>query len=216
MNNFSLCNSFLMAGLIKVVILVRDFQVGEQREKGLCPCLVSSLQIASPMFPNSNYIQLLSTSIRDGVKWLVNKLKGKMQKPLADLLSTTSLWACSQAKKPTIQVRVGSEQWFDATVSGMLGEGCLMQRWTGSRPRCSSELGSPLLRLPLPRSRSSGRATRIPTRSSGAASPSTSSLHTEMDRWLLLVAGINSIVISNLGDLCALYVMYFVLCCENV
>jgi hypothetical protein len=59
MNNFSLCNPFIMAGLIKVVILVRDFQMGGQREKSLCPCLVSSLLIASPMFPNSNYIQSL-------------------------------------------------------------------------------------------------------------------------------------------------------------
>jgi hypothetical protein len=139
-----------------------------------------------------------------------------MQKPLVDLLSTTSLWACSQARQPTIRVHVGSELWFDATVSGMLGEGRLTQRWTGSRPRCSSELGSPLLRPSPPRSRSSGRATGMPTRSSGAASPSTSLLHIEMDRWLLLVAGINSAVISYLGDLHALYIMYFVLCCENV
>jgi hypothetical protein len=31
------------------------------------------------MFPNSNYMQSLSTSVRDGAEWLVNKLKGKLQ-----------------------------------------------------------------------------------------------------------------------------------------
>jgi hypothetical protein len=106
MNNSGLYNPFIMVGLIKVVILVRDFQMGGgQREKGLCPCLVSSLLITPLMFPNSNYIQSLSTSVGDGAKWLVKKLKGKMQKPLPDLLSTTSLWACSQARQPTTSSR---------------------------------------------------------------------------------------------------------------
>jgi hypothetical protein len=45
----------------------------------------------------------------------------------------------------------------------------------------------------------------------GAASPSMSSLHTEMDRWLLSVAGINFAVIRYLGDLRALYIICFVL-----
>ncbi|KAL5663774.1 hypothetical protein ACJX0J_023882, partial [Zea mays] len=68
-------------------------------------------------------LESLSTNVGDGAKWLVNKLKGKMQKPLADLLNDQ------------IRVRVDSELWFDSTMSGMLGEGRLTRRWTRSRPR---------------------------------------------------------------------------------
>jgi hypothetical protein len=48
MNNFSLCNSFIMAGLIKVVILVRDFQVGGTKGKRLVPlsCLFFADRVA--------------------------------------------------------------------------------------------------------------------------------------------------------------------------
>ncbi|XP_051130646.1 uncharacterized protein At5g01610-like [Andrographis paniculata] len=38
-----------------------------------------------------NDISLLSNSIEGGAKWLVNKLKGKMQKPLPDLLKEYDL-----------------------------------------------------------------------------------------------------------------------------
>lgn len=45
---------------------------------------------------------------------------------------------------------------------------------------------------------------------------SSCSLHAEMDRLLLSVAGINSTPISYVGDLRALCIVCFVLCCENV
>ncbi|PIN22993.1 hypothetical protein CDL12_04303 [Handroanthus impetiginosus] len=38
-----------------------------------------------------NEINSLSTSIEDGAKWLVNKIKGKMQKPLIELLKDYDL-----------------------------------------------------------------------------------------------------------------------------
>ncbi|KAL5648060.1 hypothetical protein ACJX0J_042415, partial [Zea mays] len=68
-------------------------------------------------------LESLSTSVGDGAEWLVNKLKGKMQKPLADLLNDQ------------LQVPVGFELWFDATVSGMLGEGRLTRRWMGFKTK---------------------------------------------------------------------------------
>jgi hypothetical protein len=69
MNNSGLCNSFIMVGLIKVVILVRDFQMGGQREKGLCPCLVSSLLIAPLFLTLTTYSRSRPTSGMERNGW---------------------------------------------------------------------------------------------------------------------------------------------------
>uniref|UniRef100_N1QXF0 Uncharacterized protein n=1 Tax=Aegilops tauschii TaxID=37682 RepID=N1QXF0_AEGTA len=63
-------------------------------------------------------IESLSTSVGDGAKWLVNKLKGKMQKPLAELLQEHDLPA-------GVGYRDGSELRFDTTVAGTLDKGSL-------------------------------------------------------------------------------------------
>ncbi|CAL4938975.1 unnamed protein product [Urochloa decumbens] len=92
-------------------------------------------------------IESLSTSVSDGAKWLVNKLKGKMQKPLPDLLKehglpvglfpreATNYEFAPETRRLTVYIpspcevgyRDGSELRFDATVSGTLGEGRLTE-----------------------------------------------------------------------------------------
>ncbi|CAN6289738.1 unnamed protein product [Urochloa humidicola] len=92
-------------------------------------------------------IESLSTSVGEGAKWLVNKLKGKMQKPLSDLLKehglpvglfpreATNYEFAPETRRLTVYIpspcevgyRDGSELRFDATVSGTLGEGRLTE-----------------------------------------------------------------------------------------
>jgi hypothetical protein len=119
-----------------------------------------------------------------------------------------------------LQVPVGFELWFDATVSGMLGEGRLTRRWMGFKTKVLVWDRVTIVKAVAAKvyftTRIKWSHNGTPMTSSGAASPSMSLLHTEMDKWLLSVAGINSAVISYLGDLCALYIMCFVLRCETV
>ncbi|XP_020199640.1 uncharacterized protein At5g01610 [Aegilops tauschii subsp. strangulata] len=90
-------------------------------------------------------IESLSTSVGDGAKWLVNKLKGKMQKPLAELLQEHDLPAGlfpreatnyefePETRRLTVHIpavcevgyRDGSELRFDTTVAGTLDKGSL-------------------------------------------------------------------------------------------
>ncbi|KAL6645746.1 hypothetical protein ACP70R_017354 [Stipagrostis hirtigluma subsp. patula] len=92
-------------------------------------------------------IESLSTSVGDGAKWLVNKLKGKMQKPLPELLrehglpaglfprEATNYELSPETRRLTVHIpsrcevgyRDGSELRFDATVCGTLGEGRLAE-----------------------------------------------------------------------------------------
>ncbi|KAL6902299.1 hypothetical protein ACP4OV_005175 [Aristida adscensionis] len=86
-------------------------------------------------------IESLSTSVGDGAKWLVNKLKGKMQKPLPELLrehglpaglfprEATNYELSPETRRLTVHIpspcevgyRDGSELRLDATVSATLG-----------------------------------------------------------------------------------------------
>jgi len=92
-------------------------------------------------------VQSLSTSVGEGAKWLVNKLKGKMQKPLPELLKehglpvglfpreATNYELAPETRRLTVYIpspcevgyRDGSELRFDAMVSGTLGEGRLTE-----------------------------------------------------------------------------------------
>ncbi|XP_022742942.1 uncharacterized protein At5g01610-like isoform X2 [Durio zibethinus] len=62
-------------------------------------------------------INSLSTSIEGGAKWLVNKIKGKMQKPLPELLKEYNL--------PIVGYRDSSVLRFFTTVTGYLEKGKL-------------------------------------------------------------------------------------------
>uniref|UniRef100_A0A0D9VT03 DUF538 family protein n=1 Tax=Leersia perrieri TaxID=77586 RepID=A0A0D9VT03_9ORYZ len=90
-------------------------------------------------------IESLSTSVGDGAKWLVNKLKGKMQKPLTELLrehelpeglfprEATNYEFEAETRRLTVHIpapcevgyRDGSVLRFDATVSATLDKGRL-------------------------------------------------------------------------------------------
>lgn len=92
-------------------------------------------------------LQSLSTSVGEGAKWLVNKLKGKMQQPLVDLLKehnlpvglfpreATNYEFAPETRRLTVHIpspsevgyRDGSELRFDATVAGTLGDGRLTE-----------------------------------------------------------------------------------------
>ncbi|CAH2074635.1 unnamed protein product [Thlaspi arvense] len=92
-----------------------------------------------------NDINSLSTSIEGGTKWLVNKFKGTMQKPLPELLNefdlpvgifprdATNYELDEQTKKLTVMIptvcEVGykdsSVLKFTTTVTGILGKGKL-------------------------------------------------------------------------------------------
>ncbi|GJN08148.1 hypothetical protein PR202_ga26041 [Eleusine coracana subsp. coracana] len=87
------------------------------------------------------------SNVGDGAKWLVNKLKGKMQKPLPDLLKehglpvglfpreATNYELDPATQRLTVHIpspcevgyRDGSELRFDATVTGTLGEARLTE-----------------------------------------------------------------------------------------
>uniref|UniRef100_A0A0E0KCJ1 DUF538 family protein n=1 Tax=Oryza punctata TaxID=4537 RepID=A0A0E0KCJ1_ORYPU len=92
-------------------------------------------------------IESLSTSVGEGAKWLVNKLKGKMQKPLPELLrehdlpeglfprEATNYEFSPETRRLTVHIpapcevgyRDGSVLRFDATVSGTLEKGRLAE-----------------------------------------------------------------------------------------
>ncbi|KAF0902261.1 hypothetical protein E2562_014495 [Oryza meyeriana var. granulata] len=92
-------------------------------------------------------IESLSTSVGEGAKWLVNKLKGKMQKPLQELLrehdlpvglfprEATNYEFAPETRLLTVHIpgpcevgyRDGSVLRFDATVSGTLDKGRLAE-----------------------------------------------------------------------------------------
>ncbi|XP_078160106.1 uncharacterized protein At5g01610-like [Carex rostrata] len=92
-------------------------------------------------------MESLSTSIQDGAKWLVNKMKGKMQKPLPELLREYDLPAGlfprdathyefnEETKKIIVYVpsicevpyRDSSVVRFDTTVTGRLEKGKLLE-----------------------------------------------------------------------------------------
>ncbi|XP_054780722.1 uncharacterized protein At5g01610-like [Prosopis cineraria] len=94
-----------------------------------------------------NDINSLTNSIEGGTKWLVNKVKGKMQKPLAEFLKdndlpigmfprdATNYEYNEQTKKLMVYIpkvcEVGykdsSVLRFDKTVSGVLGTGRLVE-----------------------------------------------------------------------------------------
>lgn len=98
-----------------------------------------------PLADDRLVVQSLSTSVGDGAKWLVNKLKGKMQKPLAELLQEHDLpvglfpreatnyefepetWRLTVHIPAVCEVgyRDGSELRFDTKVAGTLDKGSL-------------------------------------------------------------------------------------------
>ena len=104
---------------------------------------------------------------------------------------------CGHVPMRDDQLRVpsGFELWFDAPVSGMLGEGRLTRRWTGFKTKVLVWDRVTIVKAAAAKvyftTRIKWSCNGMPMMSSGAASPSTSLLHTEMDKWLLSVAGIN-------------------------
>ncbi|TVU47429.1 hypothetical protein EJB05_07032, partial [Eragrostis curvula] len=104
---------------------------------------ISSIMAGLVLTLDAFLMQSMSTSVGEGAKWLVNKLKGKMQKPLPELLKehglpqgllpreATNYELDPETRRLTVHIpsscevgyRDGSELRFDTTVTATLGDG---------------------------------------------------------------------------------------------